>query len=438
MHRNITYRLLPGTRGKAAKLSQTAGACRFVWNHSLASARRRQARFLAQQRLMLSGAMPGGWGVAAMSEIARKQAQGIRPPVTFFSLGKQFTQLRQATPWLKELPFACVRHALKYQADAWQRAFRGESGLPKFKARRGDDGFTIPQDIRLRSCDGGCNSILQVPKIGRVILRRHGGNPYQGCKPVQAVVKRVLGRWYCTVCYAVPDAIPAHNGRAVGLDCNAGQVATSEGVIFRMPDLAKLEARKRRYQRMMCRRVMGSQRRALARYRCAKTQRRIAMIRADWQHHVSRELADGYGTVVIEALNTKHMTATAKGTAKRPGQQVKAKADLNRRILATGWAGLKVKLAYKAAELIEVEPAYTSQRCSACGHTAKENRRSQAKFECVACGHRGNADVNAALNILALGTGATGRRGAFALATPMNRQPGIPMGGAAALAAAST
>ncbi|MFD1731945.1 zinc ribbon domain-containing protein [Deinococcus malanensis] len=45
-------------------------------------------------------------------------------------------------------------------------------------------------------------------------------------------------------------------------------------------------------------------------------------------------------------------------------------------------------------------PRYTSQRCNACGHTCRENRASQSRFRCVACGHMDNADLNAARNIL--------------------------------------
>ncbi len=433
MHRNITYRLIPGARAKALKVVETAGACRYVWNRSLASARRRQDRFVACRQLMLRGAMPGGVGVAAMSEIALEHANRLRPPLTFFNLGKQFTKLRASTPWLRELPFAPVRHVLKYQADSWKRAFSGEAGYPTFKKRSGNDSFTIPQDVRIHSTDGGKNSILHIPKVGRVVLRRSGGNPYEGSKALQAVVKQVLGRWYCTVCYEVEDRPSIDNGTVVGVDFNCGQIATSDGVFHRMPNLVPLEARRRRYQRMMARRVKGSKRYGVARHRCAKVSRKLAMIRGNWQHHATRELAEGSGAVVIEGLNTKGMTASAKGTADKPDRNVRAKAGLNRAILATGWHGLKQKLDYKALNVIEVPGAYTSQECRECGHTASENRRSQESFICVACGHRGNADVNAALNILARatglkarGTGDAGRRGAWALAPPMNRQQDIP------------
>ena len=58
----------------------------------------------------------------------------------------------------------------------------------------------------------------------------------------------------------------------------------------------------------------------------------------------------------------------------------------------------------------KVNPAYTSQRCHQCGHVAAESRRGE-RFR---CGYAGNADINAAFNILALGTGAAGQGGAFA------------------------
>jgi len=45
--------------------------------------------------------------------------------------------------------------------------------------------------------------------------------------------------------------------------------------------------------------------------------------------------------------------------------------------------------------VIRINPAYSSQECSNCGHTAKENRLTQSLFECVSCGHTANADLDA-------------------------------------------
>jgi Putative transposase DNA-binding domain len=83
------------------------------------------------------------------------------------------------------------------------------------------------------------------------------------------------------------------------------------------------------------------------------------------------------------------------------------KAGLNRGILASAWGALATRSEQKAAAsgctVLYVDPRFTSQQCHACGHTAAENRDSQAVFRCVQCGHNDHADRNAARNILARG-----------------------------------
>ena len=101
------------------------------------------------------------------------------------------------------------------------------------------------------------------------------------------------------------------------------------------------------------------------------------------------------------------MSASSRGTLERPGKNVRQKAGLNRGILDAAWADFRHQLEYKTAavggEIIAVNPAFTSQRCSSCGHTDKGNRTTQSRFICLACGHAENADMNAAKNILAAG-----------------------------------
>ena len=392
VHRNITYRLVPGTAVRARKLASTAGACRYVWNTVLAD----------QQGLYRSA-----------------RAAGAEPPsVSFFTLGKAYTQLRRATPWLQDLPFAPIRYTLKYQADAWQRYFRGQGGRPRFKARRGDDRVTFPAgSFRIEG------AAERLARIGPMRLRRRGGNPYPDGVAKQLAVKRVGKRWHAVVCYEVEVGEQPADGRALGVDMNVGQVATSDGAILRMPVSSRLVARHRRQQRIAARRRKGSRRRLRMIRRAARTARKLAMRRRDWQHQVSRRLADRATTLVVEDLRVRDMTASAKGTAERPGTSMRQKAGLNRSILQTGWGDLRRMLEYKATTVVVVNPANTSRTCHACGHVSAASRPCRARFKCVSCGHAAHADVNAARNILALGTGATGRRGALALATPQTRQP---------------
>jgi len=98
------------------------------------------------------------------------------------------------------------------------------------------------------------------------------------------------------------------------------------------------------------------------------------------------------------------MTTTAKGTMEEPGRNVRQKAGLNRSILEQGWKMFATLLDYKLTEhgghLASVNPACTSQTCSACGTTDRQSRESQASFVCQSCGFKSHADTNAAVNIL--------------------------------------
>ena len=325
--------------------------------------------------------------------VAARMCGGRAPSPTWFTLGKGFTQLRDATAWLQEMPFAPVRYVLKYQADAWKRFFEGVAGRPRFKSR-GADSVTIPDTIRI--VDGR----LWFPKLGWLELRRRGGNPYPHARPVQAVVKRVGRRWLATVCYEVEAVNRPDDGGVLGVDRNAGQVAVADGITARLvpgPWQDRLEARRKRYQRRMARQRRGSNRRNRTRRRLAKTGRELANRRKNWCHHVSREL--GSGTVVLEELKTRSMTRSAKGAMAAPDTNVRAKAGLNRVVLATGWAALEHMLRYQAPRVVLVPAHHTSQTCDACGHVDADSRRSQALLRCTACGHHDDADLNAAGNL---------------------------------------
>ena len=181
----------------------------------------------------------------------------------------------------------------------------------------------------------------------------------------------------------------------------------------------------KRYQRKYSRQRKGSHRRRRTGHKLGKLHRQRARTRDAATHGASRELVDKAHTVVLEGLDVKGMTRSAKGTVEEPGTNVKAKSGLNRAILASGWGQMERKLAYKAGELAKVPAPYTSQTCCRRGHVDEHNRISQARFRCVTCGFTANADHNAAINILGLhgasvptrpparGTGAAARRGAL-------------------------
>jgi putative transposase len=138
-------------------------------------------------------------------------------------------------------------------------------------------------------------------------------------------------------------------------------------------------------------------------------------VRRHFNHVSSARIAATYGLVVIEALQVRNMTASAKGTIENPGSNVRQKAGLNRSILDIGWSQFATFLTYKlvavGGELRTIAPQHTSTTCSCCGVTDKTHRKSQAVYECASCGSVMNADTNAARNILLAGTRPAQRLG---------------------------
>jgi putative transposase len=145
--------------------------------------------------------------------------------------------------------------------------------------------------------------------------------------------------------------------------------------------------------------------------------------RRDWVEKTTTELARRFDTIRVEDLNVRAMTRSARGTRDRPGSHVAQKRGLNREISRQGWGLLVARLKHKARGPLEFVPAaYTPQRCSQCGHVARENRKSQAVFQCGACDAGPcNADVNAARDIAA-GRAVTAR-GDLGASRSVNREP---------------
>ena len=393
-YRGIEYRLLPGSRSRAGKLAGIAGACRFVWNVMLAQLNEEY-----------------------------KDKEKKNPSISFFSLGKRFTALRRRVHWLPKYSFSVVRYTLKYQADAWQAFFEGERDRPRFKSRhRITPSFTIPENVKIK--DGK----LFVPKVGWMQMRRNGGNPYPDGKPVEATVKKVGRKWRVSVTYEIDPQEKTDNGIAVGVDLNTYNVAWTdtdrERGMLEIPKLTKSEIRIKRYQRKLARQQKGSQRRRVTKRKIAKWKRKQKNQRMNRDHQNSRALASRAETLVREDLNITRMSKSAKGTKENPGKNVRQKAGLNRVIRESSWGRFNRYCDYKFKKVLKVDPKYTSQRCSVCGYTCKDNRKTQNTFKCMACGHADHADYNASANILASGIGAAGRREAFSLETSMTRQIG--------------
>jgi len=142
---------------------------------------------------------------------------------------------------------------------------------------------------------------------------------------------------------------------------------------------------------------------------------KIAAQRADFLHKLSTEIAESHAVFCLEDLKVKKMSASAKGDIEVPGKNVRQKIGLNRSILDQGWSEwarqVQYKIEWRGGQVILVNPAYTSQRCSVCDYIHADNRNNEG-FLCLSCGHAEHADVNAAKNILAAGLAVLAGAGA--------------------------
>jgi putative transposase len=209
------------------------------------------------------------------------------------------------------------------------------------------------------------------------------------------LVLRGDGKWFLIVTVDVPEATPIPATDFLGIDLGLAKIAVDSD-----PDSEPLSGkpvevvrRKHNFQRKRLgkRNTQGAK----------KKLKRIAGQEARFRKHQNHVIS-------------KTIVATAKGTGR--GIAVEDLSGIRDRLPAwgrdarnrlSGWSfgQLVAFLSYKAAlagvPIVRVDPAYTSQACSACGHCARDNRKSQEKFLCVSCGMSMNADKNAALNIRA-------------------------------------
>jgi putative transposase len=304
---------------------------------------------------------------------------------------------RADNPWLAEGSVIVQQQAIRDHAQAMAAFFARTRRRPSWRKAGRDEGFCIvhvkPGDVRRLNRN---TAQVRVPKAGWVRFR--------WSRPVPREVKG--------------------NGQVVGVDRGvAVSAALSTGDLLHCAALTPREQQRLRcLQHQLARAQRGSVRRS-------RVKRAIARLTAlgtdrckDWCEKTSTDLARRFDVIRVEDLKIGNMTRSAKGTPQEPGRNVRQKAGLNRAILASGWGLLVRRLQDKAPGRVEkINPAYTSQRCSACGHIAAGSRQSQALFRCVACGFACNADLNAARNIAA-GHAVTAR-GGDREAGPANREP---------------
>jgi len=264
-----------------------------------------------------------------------------------------------------------------------------EVGHPRYKNIC--KSFTFPRTgFRLE------NNTLFMSKIG--IVQIHIGrkqNKVQGHIKTLTIKRELNGKWFaCFTCIVNIKKKQKADNRKIGIDVGIEHFANlSDGTMIDNPRfLIQSERRLKILQRRLSMKRLGSTNRKKARLKFAMLHDKISNQRKDFIHKLSCYVVKKYGTIAIEDLNIKSMV-------RHP--------YLAKHICDASWGMFANMIRYKAvsagAELVEVNPSGTSQKCSQCRNEVPKTL-AQRWHICPFCGLSLHRDLNSARNILTVGT----------------------------------
>ena len=317
--------------------------------------------------------------------------------ISTFDLIKELPIMKKGDfEWLKEVDSTSLQQSIKNMDKAYKGFFNG-GGFPKFKSRHHSRQSYQTTTAKLKE------DKLYLAKIGLIEMR--GFRKFDG-RLKTVTVSFEANQYHASLLLDDGEEFkkPTHNGKKVGIDVGVALFATlSNGKMIKPLKLDRVIKKMKKAQKSLSRKKKGSNNRTKAKGKLQKAHLKIANKRKDFLHKLSNEITSENQTIVIEKLKIKNMTKSATGTVEEP-KKSSGKRGLNRAITQQSWGlffeMLKYKAEKKGGELIEVDPKFTSQKCSCCGHISKENRKSQSRFRCIKCDFKLNADLNASLNIL--------------------------------------
>jgi putative transposase len=353
-----TFRCYP-TPEQEEHLARTFGCVRYVWNWAL---RLRSDGFRAGERI-------------GYPETDRRMTLLKRQP---------------ETAWLNEVSSVCLQQSLRDLQTAFSNFFDKRAGYPSFKKKEGYQSANYTE--RGMSFDPVTRT-LKFAKIGEMKVKWS-----RRSIPVPTsvrLIRKPSGKYFVSLVVDVQPAPLPKTGQAVGIDFGINRLATlSTGEKIGNPKCgAKWQKRLAFYQKNLARCQKGSRRRLKVKRHVARIHEKIANSRLDGLHKFSTSIAERFDTIYLEDLNLRgmvqnHSLARALSDA-RIGQAVRLIEE-------------KAERAGKHVE--KIDRWYPSTKtCSACGHVQRKISLSTRHWTCPQCGQVHDRDVNAAINILAVG-----------------------------------
>jgi len=318
--------------------------------------------------------------------------------LTCYEQQATYPMLKQERPSL-DIVHSQVLQNVAVRIDLAMKAFfrrckAGENpGYPRFKGRNRYNSLTFPQ------VPSGCSlkdGKLFVSKVGHVKIVLH--RSLKGTPKTCTISKSSTGKWYaCFSCEGEPERLP-ENTESIGIDVGLKTFATlSDGQEIENPRFFRVEEKAlAKVQRKHSKLAKGTPERRKHRKAVARVYERIAWRRQNFTHQQSRKVINAFGVICVEDLNVNRMIHNH---------------CLAKSIADASWSAFFSQVSSKAEEagrrLVKVNPAYTSQTCSQCGHRHKMPL-SERIFACPCCHVHLDRDLNAARNIRGLGLQALG------------------------------
>jgi len=361
MHRGFRFRFYPN-KEQEILLRKSLGSVRFVWNY-----------FLDKRQTL--------W---------RQENKGM----TYYDMARELTQLKKEDnySWLKGVSITALRYGLYGLDETYKNFFKKKCGYPNFKKKSRRNSLNL--DTSAFRFKNGKLFIAKSKQPLKVVWHRQLPQDFE-VKHMKISLEP-SGKWYVSFNIEDPSIQPLPESQnQIGIDLGITTFATtSNGDKIKSPDLKKEYQKLKRLQRRMSKKQKGSKNRNKARIKVARQYEKITNIRRNFHHQVSRKLVNENQVIVLEDLKVSNMVKNRK---------------LSRAISEQGWYQFRSFLEYKCnwygRELIVINQWYPSSKtCSSCGSIQPKMPLSVREWTCPDCGSHHDRDINAAKNILAVGT----------------------------------
>lgn len=357
MQQRWTYRCYP-TPEQEQILSRTFGCTRYVYNWALT----------ARTKAFKDGERMGYKASDAALTMLKRQPE---------------------TVWLNEVSSVSLQQALRDLQTAFGNFFAKRASYPSFKRKSGraaarytKSGFKLTDGRR-----------LAVAKLGVLRLRWDRNLPAEPSSVT--IIREASGRYFVSFVVDVDVKALPETGLSVGIDFGVSRLATlSTGQRIANPKhLHKRARRLALLQRRLAKKQKGSKHRALAKRAVARCHEKIANCRKDTLEKLTTRLVREFDVICIEDLNLRGMV----------------KNHSLARSLGDAGIGMAIRMLEEKAErygkrTVRVDRWFPSSKmCSSCGHVVSVLPLSIREWSCPTCGSVHDRDLNAALNILAVG-----------------------------------